>query len=157
MKIIIDTNILITDPSVLTKKKENLTLVVPAGVRDELISITGKRKEFTVILNLVNSILENGTINIDEAGVPTNLPQSRLSFTDLQTISLALKYKSENEDVVIATLDREVQSMAQFVGIPIFNLKQLKLEIEGGQVENQEDVKKAKKYKKKQLTSVMSG
>jgi len=154
MKIIIDTNILITDPSVLTQKKENLTLVIPAGVRDELISITGRKGEIRGILNLLDSSAENETIQIDDAGIQPNLAQGRLSFTDLQTISLALKYKNQNDDVVIASLDREVQSMAQSVGIPVINLKQLKLQIAGGHVENQDDFEKAKNYKKKQLQSL---
>ena len=154
MKIIIDTNILITDPSVLTQKKENLTLVIPAGVRDELISITGRKGEIRGILNLLDSSAENETIQIDDAGIKPNLAQGRLSFTDLQTISLALKYKNQNDDVVIASLDREVQSMAQSVGIPVIDLKQLWLQIAGGHVENQDDFEKAKDYKKKQLQSL---
>lgn len=155
MKIIIDTNILITDPSVLTQKKENLTLVIPVGVRDELISITGRKGEIRGILNLLNSSAENGTIQIDDGGIQPNLAQGRLSFTDLQTISLALKYKNQNDDVVIASMDREVQSMAQSVGIQIIDLKQLKLQIADGHVENQDDFEKAKKYKKKQLQSLL--
>jgi rRNA maturation endonuclease Nob1/uncharacterized membrane protein YeaQ/YmgE (transglycosylase-associated protein family) len=151
MKIIIDTNILITDPSVLTQKKESLTLVIPAGVKDELISIAGRKREVRGILNLLDSSVENGIIQIDDAGIQAGLAQGRLSFTDLQTISLALKYKNQNDDVVIASLDREVQSMAEFVGIPIIDLKQLKLEIADGNVENQDDFEKAKIYNKKQL------
>jgi len=152
MIIIIDSNILITDPSILTQKKDNLTLVVPAGVRDELITISGRKNEVKSIISLINSGVANGTIQIDEAGIPTNLPQSRLSFTDLQVISLALKYKEQNIDVVIATLDRDVQVMGQFMGIQYFDLAQLKQKLTGSHIENRNDFKKAQKYKKRQWT-----
>jgi len=155
MIIIIDSNILITDPSILSQKKEGLTLVVPAGVRDELITISGRKNEVKSIINLINSSAENGIIQIDDAGIPANLPQSGLSFTDLQVISLALKYKEQNLDVVIATLDRVVQVMGQSMGIQYFDLAQLKQELTGSHIENRNDFEKAQKYKKRQWTFLL--
>lgn len=127
MKILLDTNIILRDPTLLARKKEGVTLFIPFPVRLELATTSFVKEGVSSIAALLDSAVKEKSVQIYKLRTTPSIDaHERLSKTDIELIVAAQELHANGEDVRIATLDRDVVHAAALLGIPAMNLTQLR-------------------------------
>lgn len=135
---VVDTNIIIKEPSILTKWNANYTVIIPNfvieelhGVRNRKISKNQKRIISDNLFRSIEDAEEKGFINIyREKIVPSDKTFNdnygqRLAFVDLQLLQLCLKLSDEKKEVILVTNDTPLRAMADNYGIKTYDLFQM--------------------------------
>lgn len=123
---IIDTNVFVDHPDIISKIDRKYSIVLSAKVIDELdylkISLTEEQKKnVQKALRLINESIDKRGIKMDTADL-TLLPNDfNKRSPDNFILSVALKYKSENP--IMLTSDNGLQIKAKGLGITTITLK----------------------------------
>lgn len=123
---IIDTNVFVDQPDIISKIDHKYSIVLSAKVIDELdylkISLTEEQKRnVQKALRLINESIDKRGIKMDTADL-TLLPNDfNKKSPDNFILSVALKYKSENP--IMLTSDNGLQIKAKGLGITTITLK----------------------------------
>lgn len=126
MKILLDTNIILLDPTLLSKKKSDVSLIVPFPVRLELATVSFMREGVSSISKLLDAAVKENLVQIyNLISVPTSEPAEKLSNTDIEIITAAQELQKIDDDVRIATEDKALANFASNIGIQSINLNQL--------------------------------
>jgi hypothetical protein len=125
---ILDTNILIKDPSILTKWSGNYRLIIPDIILEEASYVSGR---LTGSKGLIHSI-ENSTskgfvkvIQVDRNRYPFNESLGkdfRISYTDYVLAHFAKDYAKDKPETYLVTEDRRLSGYADFIGLKTQNL-----------------------------------
>ena len=124
---IIDTNVFVDNPEIISKIDTKYSIVLSAKVIDELdylkISLTAEQKKnVQKSLRLINESIDKRGIKMDTADL-TLLPNDfNKKSPDNFILSVALKYKSENP--IMLTSDNGLQIKAKGLGITTITLKE---------------------------------
>jgi DNA replication ATP-dependent helicase Dna2 len=124
---IIDTNVFVDYPDIISKVDKKYSIVLSAKVIDELdylkISLTeGQKKNVQKALRLINNNIEKRGIKMDTADL-TLLPNDfNKKSPDNFILSVALKYKEENP--IMLTSDNGLQIKAKGLNITTITLKE---------------------------------
>jgi DNA replication ATP-dependent helicase Dna2 len=124
---IIDTNVFVDYPDIISKVDKKYSIVLSAKVIDELdylkISLTeGQKKNVQKALKLINNNIEKRGIKMDTADL-TLLPNDfNKKSPDNFILSVALKYKEENP--IMLTSDNGLQIKAKGLNITTITLKE---------------------------------
>jgi DNA replication ATP-dependent helicase Dna2 len=124
---IIDTNVFVDYPDIISKVDKKYSIVLSAKVIDELdylkISLTeGQKKNVQKALRLINNNIEKRGIKMDTADL-TLLPNDfNKKSPDNYILSVALKYKEENP--IMLTSDNGLQIKAKGLNITTITLKE---------------------------------
>jgi rRNA-processing protein FCF1 len=124
---IIDTNVFVDQPDIISKINQNYSIVLSAKVIDELdylkISLTEEQKKnVQKALRLINESIEKRNIKMDTADL-TLLPNDfNKKSPDNFILSVALKYKDENP--IMLTSDNGLQIKAKGLNITTITLKE---------------------------------
>jgi rRNA-processing protein FCF1 len=126
MKILLDTNIILLDPTLLSKKKSGVSLIVPFPVRLELATVSFVREGVSSISKVLDAAVKEKIVQIyNLTSVPSIEPPEKLSKTDIELITAAQELKQSNGDVRLATEDKPLANFAATIGIQCINLNQL--------------------------------
>ena len=127
MKIILDSCIIISDPTVLSKKKPSISLVIPFSNLPELKYSTMLRGVQSLSAVVNSAIKENLVQVYKPATTPSSdtlgLPSYGLSPGDLASITAAQELLEQGENVILATQDRVLSQYAAAIGIKTIDLK----------------------------------
>jgi DNA replication ATP-dependent helicase Dna2 len=124
---IIDTNVFVDQPDIISKIDTKYSVVLSAKVIDELdylkISLTEEQKRnVQKALRLINESIDKRGIKMDTADL-TLLPNDfSKKSPDNSILSVALKYKKENP--IMLTSDNGLQIKAKGMGITTITLKE---------------------------------
>lgn len=125
--IVLDTNVILSEPVVLAKKTHDLTLVIPFPVLTELAFHSFTRDDAASINNLVHEAVEKKHVIVhklqDPAGIPT---QPHLCGTDYDIIAAAQELLAQGADVRLATQDAAIARAAGALGIATIGLEELR-------------------------------
>ena len=123
---IIDTNVFVDHPDIISKIDSKYSIVLSAKVIDELdylkISLTDEQKKnVQKSLRLINESIDKRGVKMDKADL-TLLPNDfNKKSPDNFILSVALKYKNENP--IMLTSDNGLQIKAKGLGITTITLK----------------------------------
>ncbi len=131
-RIILDTNIILQNPKILGFKSSKYHLYIPYSVFDELASRSVKDSfHYDNIIRQANKanniiILEPEPLSITQAP-PKESPFFRMSVTDRKILATAIKMTGEykQDQVVIATNDRDIIEVAKFYNIATLDSRSL--------------------------------
>ena len=127
MKILLDTNIILSDPTLLARKKEGVSLIVPFPVRLELATTSFVREGVPSVIALLGAAVKQNRVEIYRlATIPSVDFSERLSKTDIELITAAQELQTKGEDVRLATRDRDIIRAAASLGIPAIDIAQLR-------------------------------
>lgn len=122
---IIDTNVFINDPDIISRIDKNIPIILSAKVTDELdkmkikLNLEGKRNAEKALRNLNN---ETSHKIIYEFADTTLLPEDfDKRSPDNMIVSVAMKYKKENP--IMLTSDNGLQLKSKILGISTISLK----------------------------------
>jgi rRNA maturation endonuclease Nob1 len=141
MKILLDTNILLTAPSLLANSKPNVSLIIPQSALIELlISPSDTPKE---VHGLMDSAIKNGNLEVYQPKRQARrvIFSDRVSGIDLDLLNCANELLESGDDVAIASDDLLLLKVARQYEIKTFNMKELKALFERD-VEINERIKK---------------
>jgi rRNA-processing protein FCF1 len=134
MKIILDTNILIRFPKILSIKLADYEFIIPTCVLDEIgtwiINRDSNVQLHKSLLDLIVNSNKEGFVTITDTPINTKLDKDlqynpRLSETDRKLVTYASLLKESGSEVGIASQDREIKSAVQTIGINYFSLQDL--------------------------------
>jgi rRNA-processing protein FCF1 len=123
---IIDTNVFVDYPDIISKIDNKFSIVLSAKVIDELdylkISLTEvQKKNVQKALRLINEIIERRGIKMDVADLSLLPNDFNKRSPDNFILSVALKYKGENP--IMLTSDNGLQIKAKGLGVTTITLK----------------------------------
>lgn len=127
--IVVDTNILILDPWVLTTYSEIVRLVIPSEVVREISTLERHRRVSHELLETMNRSIESG-FSLKPSLMPVTYDEKsnhnpRLSAVDISLIGYARALQSNKKSVKIATEDRALEREANRQGIDTLRLPAL--------------------------------
>lgn len=118
-KIILDTSIILRQPRVLGLEIPDTEFLIPLDVIEELVVRTQNRgAKFDRRVDLIEKASQEGKVRILNVDTPANrqfrehFKSTKLSGADISIVSVALTLKNKGEEVLIATLDREIEKVA---------------------------------------------
>lgn len=124
--IILDTNVIINYPEILSYKKAKTKLIVPDLVFKQILDFQSPRRN--QLADLLNKAQAEGTIYFSATAKPETklVGNVRVDFTDF-TITGYAKYLQEqgNTDVILATDDKQLIVFASTNGIKTYNSSDL--------------------------------
>ncbi|HOY04119.1 MAG TPA: PIN domain-containing protein [Saprospiraceae bacterium] len=128
---ILDTNILIRDPGILTRWSPNYKLVIPRFIFYELDKVSSRLGGLTGQLwqNLKEAeyknfiIVDNSDIPVPERNID-DLLERKLSLVDLQLVLLTQEYKNQKKEVILVSNDTAVRLYSEAKGLKTFDLFQ---------------------------------
>ncbi len=123
---IIDTNVFVDQPDIISKIDHKYSIVLSAKVIDELdylkISLSEEQKKNVQrALRLINESIDKRGIKMDTADLSLLPNDFNKKSPDNFILSVALKYKSENP--IMLTSDNGLQIKAKGLGITTITLK----------------------------------
>lgn len=124
---IIDTNVFVDQPDIISKIDEKYSIVLSAKVIDELdylkISLTEEQKKnVQKALRLINNNIEKRGIKMDTADLSLLPNDFNKKSPDNFILSVALKYKKENP--IMLTSDNGLQIKAKGLNLTTITLKE---------------------------------
>ena len=127
---ILDTNIVIRDPEILTRWSPNYKLVIPRFLFGELDKVSSKLGTVGRLWPILEQaeykdfiIVDNSDIAVSQEASQNNSEQ-RLSHVDLQLFELTQRYSKEKKDVVLVSNDRALRAYSERYGLKTFDLFQ---------------------------------
>lgn len=125
---ILDTNILIKDPSLLTKWSSNYHIIIPDVVLEETGYVSGRLSGSKSLIHSIETSTSKGFVKI--ANVDRNkydFSESigrdfRISYTDYQIAHFAKDYSKTKPETYLVTEDRRLAAYADHIGVKTQNL-----------------------------------
>lgn len=125
---IIDTNVFVNCPNIITKIGSKYKIVIPSKVLEELDKLKLKNSIDKIALNSAAknictaftkrfSQMEEADVSLLPSGFDTNNP-------DCMILSVALKHKTDSQHPILLTSDNILQSRAAGLGITSISLKE---------------------------------
>lgn len=155
--IILDSNIILNLPEVLSYRKKDTKLIIPFEVLQDLRKISNSRQED--LLNLIDRAEEEKIIEIGKTN-DLNVEMEKMggkpvSFSDFLLTRLAKSLHSEGKDVIVATDDKLVINYAKINDLKVFSSKDLVMYF-GSNSSNDSQIKnEANKIEKKEKWSIL--
>jgi hypothetical protein len=154
---ILDTNILIKDPTILALWNSTIKVVVPDIVLEELIGVGKKLSGVGYLPSMVKDAKERGFLELPNLSNLTfsysDDPRfSKLSWVDQQLALFTQQYPGKRKYLV--TEDRRLMDYARSLGLKVLNLAGFQAEIYGLKTVNISDLKGSDNiadYQRKQL------
>lgn len=124
---IIDTNVFVDHPDIISKIDTKYSIVLSAQVIEELdylkISLTEEQKKnVQKSLRLINESMDKRSVKMDTADLTLLPKEFNKKSPDNSILSVALKYKSENP--IMLTSDNGLQIKSKGLGITTITLKE---------------------------------
>jgi rRNA maturation endonuclease Nob1 len=136
-RIILDTNVILRYPKMLGLKISDTEFLIPLDVIEELNARASTRGvSFDKRINLIQKASEDGNVAIINTDLPAyrqfidKYRASNLSNTDLAILSVAVNLKMKEQDVKIASLDKEIIRFANSNGIETLDDSEIELLIQ---------------------------
>ncbi|HQS24146.1 MAG TPA: PIN domain-containing protein, partial [Sediminibacterium sp.] len=128
LNIILDTNIILRQPKVLGLKIPDIHFLIPLNVIEELNTRANSRGVSSdKRIDLIQKASEDGTISIINTDLPLyrqfseRFQANNLSNTDIAILAMAVDFKMKEQDVKIASLDKEIINFASTNGIEVLD------------------------------------
>lgn len=156
-KIILDTNILIRDPSVLSKTQPNIQLIVLDVVLRELENISTSHKDLKQLPDLIMQSANKDIVSIESTATEIQNTFKRLSpklsVVDALILSYAINQKQAGHEALIATEDRALIAQSLVFGVGALRHNELKAIYGTSSQENTDIAQQTKSIFKQQLVS----
>lgn len=124
--VILDSNIIINFPDILSYKKKDTKVIIPDLVLKEILNFQSPRRK--QLGDLLNKAQNEGIISFSSTALPQEKLKGniRVDFTDYNVAGYA-KYLQEQgkSDVILATNDKELTVFAKTNSIKTFNAAEL--------------------------------
>lgn len=128
---ILDTNIVIRDPEILTRWSPNYKIVIPRFLFAELDRVSSKLGgtvgRLWQILDQAEYkdfiIVDNSEVEVTKETHQNNNEQ-KLSYIDLQLFEIAKRYSKEKKEAVLVSNDRALRVYSERYGLKTFDLFQ---------------------------------
>ena len=135
--IVLDTNIIVSEPMILAKRTTGVELIIPSPVLMELALISFKRDDISIINQLVREAISNGNVIIYKLQRPADmslpLPSdndysipNHISGSDYDIITAARELTGNGKDVYLATRDAHLRQAATALGVGTIELEELR-------------------------------
>ena len=127
-RLIIDTNILIKDPGIISRWNSNFELLIPDIVLNELRKVSSRLKGFGNIGHLIDEAISRGFIKIVQIDISKYQPdysalkEQRLSDVDYWLTQFAKEFLNDKKDTYLVTEDRRLLIYAKNEGLNAINL-----------------------------------
>ena len=126
-RLILDTNILFKDPSILTRWSSNFRIIIPDIVLEEAGKVSGRLPGTENLLHLVDNATAKGFVKIakvDRNKYPYNPDNNnnRISYVDFQLAKFAKDYSKDKNETFLVTEDRLLLKYANDIGVKTLNL-----------------------------------
>ncbi|MDP2685136.1 MAG: type II toxin-antitoxin system VapC family toxin [bacterium] len=149
---ILDTNILIKAPSLLTKWSSRYRILIPDLVLQETGKVIGKIKGAENLLHKVDEATSKGFLHIIKSDPEKHiysdeLGKRRISYVDFQIAQLAKDYGKNKDDVFLVTEDRVLQRYAEEIGVKVLSLFNFQNIIQQLKTVDLKDIGKSKNVK----------
>jgi rRNA-processing protein FCF1 len=160
--LIFDTNIIISAPEVLSRKKQGVQIIVPEAVISEISYLIRKNRASNELLILVNDAAKAGNIIIqkiepEEFQVPFAVTQYGISPTDVSFIAMTQFYSKSNSDCFLVTQDKRLIQAAKEYSLKCMTLDNLKQIFTKESTTNSAIKATAERYKRKELQQLFVG
>jgi len=128
MIILLDTNILIEDPSILSKKKKDIIFATTRSVLHQLNMWADRYSGWQSISSIVNSAIAKGILQVHDTNFPPDkeVYGYKLSPTDVDLVQYAIKLKAAKSEVAIATNDHDILDIDKKYNIKTLNITELR-------------------------------
>jgi hypothetical protein len=164
---ILDTNILIKDPSIITRWSPNYQIIIPRFLFGELDKVNSKLGQVGSFSKTLDKAINSGYVIIYEEviKVSEDLYQRgqnlKLSTVDLQLFELTRQFIEKNKDAVLVTNDRGLRVFTEGYGYKTFDLFQFQsfvLSFKTTDIEQLKENETIKQYQNKRfLYGAISG
>lgn len=155
-KVILDTNILIRHPEILSVDSDELELIIPDLVFEQVSKFKNTK---TSLVDLIRNASNAGTIKIQTIASAAEKLKSGLvvDYVDFQITSFSKYLIEQGNEVVLATDDKSLQIFAMANGVNSVGLAQLLEMITNNEKVNQDIQKQTTKFNNQQNKSVILG
>lgn len=155
MNIILDTNILITYPEILSKEKSGVTFHIPTVVKSELKNVNPQLSE--LLENLDNKSIKTQDFSIRPEKWEAN-EILKYGIADYAIKESAIYINSKYDNVKFASLDRELSESVSKSGVDTITLHELKEIIESKTTtEHKNTADEILSYRKKEKNKLLQG
>lgn len=164
---ILDTNILIKDPGIITRWSPNYQIIIPRFLFGELDKVTSRLGQIGNFWKTLDQAIKSGFVIVyeEKIEVSEDLHQRgqnlRLSTVDLQLFELTRQFIQKNKDAVLVTNDRALRVFTEEHGYKTFDLFQFQsfvLSFKTTDIEQLKENETIKQYQnKKFLYGAISG
>lgn len=153
---ILDTNILIKDPTILALWNSTIKVIVPDIVIEELMSVSKRLSGISYIPEMIYEASRKGFLEIvlisnnEYVGVA----DSNLSQVDQRIALFTKEFSKGKRNVYLVTQDRKLQEYAKGIGLNVLNLAGFQAAIYGTKTVNINQLSKKdniSQYQRKQL------
>jgi len=127
-RFILDTNILIKDPSFLKRWNSGFRYLIPDIVIEEVGKVSGRLKGAENLLHEIDNAVGKGFVHLVKINLDKhvynddNFRNSRVSFVDYQLANFVKDYASERDETYLVTEDRPLTKYANDIGVKTLNL-----------------------------------
>lgn len=155
MHIILDTNIIINYPELLSNKKANTKVLIPTEVIEEIYQLKNPRHKD--LLDLINKASEKEYIRITDTESPIEKISGRsiVGQTDFTILGYAKFLQEQKNEVVLATDDRRLQEIAKSNNIQTYSSSDLMYYFASNSTNNTEIKDDAKKIENSERWSIL--
>lgn len=127
---IIDTNVFVNCPEVISKIDKKYLIILSAKVVDELDKLkitldTKGQKSIQDALRNINRCFESRNLEMETADLSQLPPDLDKRSPDNMILSVALKHNTEDENPILLTSDNGLQLKAKGLGIKTVTLNEL--------------------------------
>lgn len=148
-RLILDTNILFKDPSILTRWSSNFRIIIPDIVLEEAGKVSGRLPGTENLLHLVDNATAKGFVKIarvnrDKYPYSPDNDNKRISYVDFQLAHFAKDYSKDKDETFLVTEDRLLLKYANEIGVKTLNLFALQNDLLSFKTVNIDEVEKGK-------------
>lgn len=148
-RLILDTNILLRDPSILTRWNSNFKIIIPDIIIEEARKVSEKRSGLENLFHLIDNAASKGFLiiaKVDRNKYPYDKENSdnRISFIDYQLAQFTKDYSKEKVDTFLVSEDRKLLIYANEIGVKTLNLYALQNLLFAFKTVNIDEVEKGK-------------
>ncbi|HUV66434.1 MAG TPA: PIN domain-containing protein [Sedimentisphaerales bacterium] len=127
--VILDSNIILSFPEILSRRLADLQLVVPFDVQLELMQAGsfGPASRTGSLSGLYRDAVKEGIIRTEPTIAKGELMRThRMSAGDADVLATALDLKKEGKDILIATEDRPLRRLAEKNNLTVWGLEEVR-------------------------------
>jgi hypothetical protein len=122
--IVLDTNVIVSDPTLLAQRHENVRLLAPASVLRQIENLSAVRS--TRLAELIRRAAAAGNVTIVRVTNPQiaiALGRRDLDPVDFDILAVSLENRGKNPNTILATNDLELQVAAESQGLQVVGLQ----------------------------------
>ena len=151
--LVLDTSIVVRNPSALGIKPKNYRIIIPDIVEREIEFIGSKRRDAADLPALIRESAEKGIINIERTppGFSGKLKTTSLTLADALIFQYLEYLQSRNTPFAFVTADRELQTLCAANGIPTIGQTEFSHLLGEVHSEDESVSKKASRIRRRQI------